>query len=193
MTSDNSFELNQDNRLLAVSYRNDNYKVIQGLSDNGKCIVFFSGNGLYFPNTEESFRKTIMYRDRYEWASVSSIICDYVSRIILVRDVRKSWYADGINSTYNTLEKTVDFLKTLCEGMELYYFGNSAGGYMAMLARMMMGAKCIYNWGGQTDLFHRDICRTETDFLRTAAEDQEKMLLRIRHKMGKIKRKMTGQ
>jgi len=169
---ENSFLLNKENRLLEVSYLNDNYKVIHGLKKNKICVVFFSGNALYYPNNETCFKKMIFLEDRYEWAHVSSILLEYVEKIILIRDIRKSWYVDGINSSICTLEKTVKLVRDLTEGYRVIIYGNSAGGYMAMVTGMIIGADRVYNWGGQVNL--KSASTIKTEFLKTALKEPQK-------------------
>lgn len=58
------------------------------------CAVYFSSNDIYYPNTEEIFRKRIVEKDFFEW---------YHTRVrarkhIFVRDVFKQWYLEGINA-----------------------------------------------------------------------------------------------
>lgn len=59
------------------------------------CAIYFSSNDIYFPNTEEIFRKRIIEKNFFEW---------YHSRInraykhIFVRDIFKQWYLMGINA-----------------------------------------------------------------------------------------------
>ncbi|MBR6257641.1 MAG: hypothetical protein IKR23_09710 [Lachnospiraceae bacterium] len=166
--------LSEDNSLLSEVYRGDNCKVIEGLADNGRCVIFFSGNALYYPNTESSFRKTVIEKDRYEWAGVASVMMKYVSRIILVRDIRKCWYTYGISEKYDTVQKTVDMLRVLCKGYDIYTYGNSAGGYMAVLAGIGLNAKAVFNWGGQIDLHGKEIYLEENDFIKAAIKDPEK-------------------
>lgn len=168
------FPLSEDNSLLSEVYRGDNYKVIEGLADNGKCVIFFSGNALFYPNTESSFRKTVIEKDRYEWAGVASVMVNYVSRIILVRDIRKCWYTYGISEKYDTVQKTVEMLRQLCSGYDIYTYGNSAGAYMAVLAGIGLNAKAVFNWGGQIDLHGKDIYLEENDFIKAAIKDPEK-------------------
>lgn len=31
------------------------------------CYIYFSGNGIYDPDTLEAFNKTIVKEDRYDW------------------------------------------------------------------------------------------------------------------------------
>lgn len=174
MPSTNPIFLNNNTPLLSASYRNANYRVIQGLADNNKCVIFFSGNALYYPNTEDCFRKTVLYKDRYEWAAVSSVILEYVSRVILVRDIKKSWYVDGISDIYDTVNKTVDLLRELCKGYSVYTYGNSAGGYMAVYAGIKLNAKAVFNWGGQIDIRGKEIYTQENDIIKEALRDPER-------------------
>ena len=168
------FSLDHTNLLLKAAYSDQNYKVMQGLSDNGLCVIFFSGNGLYYPNTDDSFRTTIFKKDRYEWSSAASIMRDYVSRIIMVRDVKKSWYVDGINEEINDIDKLIDLLRGLSEGYTVYTYGSSAGGYMAILAGVLLHANRVFQWGAQTDLEIRDDIINQTEFTRTASDCQRK-------------------
>ena len=73
-------------------------------------------------------------------------------RNVFVRDVKKQWYLDGINSEINSIPKLVDFLKTLSEGMETVCVGNSAGGYAASLVGSLMDANRVLNFSGQFEL-----------------------------------------
>ena len=162
------FSLSSENPYINSIYQTPNYKVIPGLADNDICVIFFSGNALYYPNTVDSFRRTIIYKDRYEWASVASKMIEYVSKIILVRDVKKSWYVDGINQECNSIDKVVKLLEPEIKGYRLFVYGNSAGGYMAMLAGTMLHAERIYNWGGQTDLYLKEETVHSTEFIDRA-------------------------
>ncbi|MCR5249791.1 MAG: hypothetical protein K6E50_04215 [Lachnospiraceae bacterium] len=147
-----AFTLDEDNALLRAAYKNDNYRVMQGMAEDGPCLIFFSGKGLYFPDTEESFRETVLYKDRYEWARVASRCLPRVSRVILIRDVRKCWYATGISEKHDTIEKVITLVKELSGGYRSICIGNSAGGYMAAIAGAAIGADAVYSWGGQSDL-----------------------------------------
>ncbi len=140
-----------DNEIVKMVYNQDNYKVIYTGSKSHKAIVFFSGNGIYYPNTEDEFRKQIIQNDRYEWVNISKSkrIREYYSVIILVRDIWKQWYVNGINSKYDSVEKVVEFIKQLTKGYVVTTCGNSAGGYMATLVGCSIGAERIFSLSTQ--------------------------------------------
>ena len=146
----NNFELNDTNELLERYYQKDNYKIEINQAKNKKCIIFFSGNGLYYPDTEESFHEIIVKKDRYEWERVaqSEIIREHFEMAIFVRDIYKSFYVKGINSQYSTIDKLLSFLKDLTKGYTVVTCGNSAGGYMASIAGDFLGAEIVFNFGG---------------------------------------------
>ena len=98
----NNFELNDTNEILERYYQKGNYKIEINKVKNKRCIIFFSGNGLYYPDTEESFQEIIIKKDRYEWKQVaqSEIIKEHYEMMIFVRDIYKSFYVKGINSQY---------------------------------------------------------------------------------------------
>ena len=87
--------ITEDNPKILEVYSYDNYKVeYSPLCKNNRCIIFFSGNGLYYPDTIECFNETIVENDRYEWNTVghADVILKKYSMIIYLRDVFKSWY-----------------------------------------------------------------------------------------------------
>lgn len=154
--SEREFVINDSNGLLNLWYKNDNYKVLNGLADNKLCVIFCSGNGLYFPNTVENFREKIICNDRYEWGHVAAELIENVSKIVFIRDVRKSFYVTGISEKYNTIDKVIDLLKIVCEGCDVITAGNSAGGYMATILGVCLKARLVLNWGGQWNLYTFD-------------------------------------
>ena len=40
-------------------------------SEENVCAIYFSSNDIYFPNTEEIFRKRIVEKNFFEWYSVN--------------------------------------------------------------------------------------------------------------------------
>lgn len=98
-------------------------------------LCFFSGNGLYYPNTISSFCKTVVEQNRYEWWNVghSEEIVKQAGKIIYVRDVYKQFYVKGINVEINCIDKLCELLKELTMGMRVVTCGNSAGGYIAVI------------------------------------------------------------
>lgn len=84
-------------------------------SEENVCAIYFSSNDIYFPNTEEIFRKRIVEKNFFEW---------YHTRVkarkhIFVRDVFKQWYIEGINTIINSPEKMEEWLKTETLGYQV--------------------------------------------------------------------------
>lgn len=146
----NNFELNDTNELLKSCYQKDNYKIEINKVKSRRCIIFFSGNGLYYPDTEESFQEIVIKKDRYEWERVaqSDIIKKHYEMVIFVRDIYKSFYVKGINSQYSSIDKLLYFLKDLTKDYLIVTCGNSAGGYMASIAGEFLNAELVFNFGG---------------------------------------------
>ncbi len=130
----------------------NNYKITIGDNKGCKrCFIFFSGNGLYYPETEEEFLKTIVVKDRYEWNKYRP---KNFSKLIQLRDVKKTWYLDGINQHLNTIDKVASFLKEETKGLEVICVGSSAGGYAAVLFGSLLRASHIFTFSGQFSLFN---------------------------------------
>jgi len=123
------------------AYSLDNYKIIDYQNDTNKCVIYFSGSSIYYPNTEAQLGKMIE-TDYYEWTKTK--IFD-VKREIYVRDVTKQFYVEGINKKINTIDKLIKILK---KETELYddvtMIGCSAGAYMAALAGALLEANRVY-------------------------------------------------
>lgn len=150
------FKLNFENQLIYGSWcNNDNFYYKKFNSNSHKCLIFFAGNSLYFPDEEEEFKKKIIQENRYEGENISesSRMKAYFGKIIWVRDIYKSWYVTGINRTYDSVEKVCELLKSLTEGYDVYTVGGSAGGYMATICGIKLHAKAVYNLAGQYNLF----------------------------------------
>lgn len=139
------------NALILQAYEKDNYYYVDTDVDSDICYIFFSSNGLYFPNTEEVFQSQILEKDRYEWKWVArnSKVYNRASRVIFVRDVYKCWYTRGINSCADTIDKTLGLLKELTKGYRVITVGSSAGGYMAVLSAVKLNAEVCFNFSGQ--------------------------------------------
>lgn len=117
--------------------------------DKNWCAIYFCSNDIYYPNTEEIFRKRIVEKNFFEW---------YHSRInkaykhIFVRDVFKQWYLMGINSTINTPKKLAEFLRKETEGYNIVTVGSSAGGYAAILYGSLLDAKYVLAFNPQFEI-----------------------------------------
>lgn len=128
-----------------------NYKIVydDSCSEN-RCAIYFSSNNIYYPNTEEIFRKRIVEKDFFEW---------YHTRVkarkhIFVRDVFKQWYIDGINTEIDSPEKLLTWLKQEAGGQDVITIGSSAGGYAAILYGSLLGASKVFAFNAQFSLWH---------------------------------------
>lgn len=110
------------------------------------CILYFSSNDIYYPNTSDSFYSQLVKKNRFEW---------YGTRIqkgakhIFLRDIKKQWYLSGINAKTNTIEKLFDFLKMETKGYRVITVGSSAGGYAAVLFGSLLGSETVFTFNGQ--------------------------------------------
>ncbi len=167
-----SFSLNDENNLLRSAFSGDNFKVINGMAKNKKCIIFCSGNGIWFPDTDSCFRDTIISRDRYEWSTTASHILDYVERIIFIRDLHKCWYAGGINDRIDSIDKLADFLSRICKDFRTVVTGNSAGGYIASLLGYKLHVDFVLNWSGQWNIWKHWNVVEDSFFVKKYASDE---------------------
>lgn len=129
----------------------DNIKIIdiEGTENSKLCVIYFSSNELYYPNTEKAFNSTIVNRDKYEWINNKF---PGASRHIFVRDIQKQWYIEGTSSKYNNPDKVAEYLKELCDGYMIYTLGSSAGGFAAILFGSLIQAKRVYAFNAQLNL-----------------------------------------
>jgi hypothetical protein len=167
---DNPYSMNKKYQFslanLGAARNLDNYKIITTNNQNGKCIVFFSGNGLYYPNTEAELNKTIV-TDRYEW---EKIYPHNYEKVIFIRDVYKQWYVEGINNEINSIDKLKVFLDKEIEGFNTTFIGSSAGGYASVLFGNLCGADLIISMSGQFDLT-KEIKRAEANEILHKSND----------------------
>lgn len=140
-----------DEKYILDAYGGDNFQCVDTGVKSKICYIFFSSNGLYYPDEENVFREQIIQKDRYEWKWVvkNSKVPETAERIIYVRDLFKDWYSKGISKEINTLDKTFELLKELTDGYQVVTVGSSAGGYMAVLTAVMLNAKWSINFSGQ--------------------------------------------
>lgn len=141
-------------------FKNNNYEIEYTGSKSGKCLICFSGNGLYFPNTMETFEKRIMKDDRFEWKNItrSKYVQKTYQKIIYVRDIFKCWYLLGINEEISDIEKVRIFLEKETKRYEIYTLGNSAGGFAAVLFGCLLKAEVVFDFSGQ---FYLDITKDQ--------------------------------
>lgn len=127
-----------------------NYVIeINPLSPNKDlCVIYFSSHGIYYPNTEDSFRRSIINKNYYEWRNNPPISA---YKQIFIRDLYKQWYLLGINSQISSPFKLLEFLKEETEGYRIITIGSSAGGYAAILYGSLLKAK-VYAFNSQFEV-----------------------------------------
>ena len=145
------FVFQTDSALVHAMYEKENYTVSvdPNAKDKGICVLYFSSHDIYYPNTDEVFRKKIVERDSYEWYGTR---IENVYKHIFIRDIKKQWYLHGINSRINTPEKLLEFLKKECQSYRIITVGSSAGGYAAVLYGSLLGAEKVFCFNGQFNL-----------------------------------------
>lgn len=138
-------------RKIQKIYKKKNYKIIYDKKKMNRCFVFFSGNGIYFPDNSEEFYRTIQIEDRYEWKKISKDID--AQKIIYLRDIKKIWYQKGINNKINNINKIIHLLKKETKKFsEIILVGSSAGGYLATIIGNFLKKAHVINFAGQVDL-----------------------------------------
>lgn len=147
----NDFIFQVDSDLVKNTYfKYENIKIFDDQENNSNlCVVYFSSNELYYPNTESSFANSIIKRDKYEW---SNNRFPNAKRHIFVRDIQKQWYIEGVCVKYNTPELLAKYLVELSRGYAVFTVGSSAGGFAALLFGGMIKAKRVYAFNAQLDL-----------------------------------------
>ncbi len=142
---------NQKVPLAEEVYHSDNYQIVYNSSvDNNECVIYFSSHNIWFPNTEDIFRKKIVENDHYEWNRNPYRVG---RKNIYLRDIYKSWYVQGINDRINSVDAIIDWLKKETAGYEVVCIGSSAGGYMAALVGVMLNAKLVFAFSAQFCLY----------------------------------------
>lgn len=140
-----------DSEIVNKAYQEQNNFLIE-FNDKGDkewCAIYFCSNDIYYPNTEDIFRKRILEKNFFEW---------YHSRInkaykhIFIRDIFKQWYLNGINKDLNSPQKLIDFLKKETEGYKVITIGSSAGGYAAILYGSFINTQYILAFNPQFEL-----------------------------------------
>lgn len=114
------------------------------------CVVYFSSNDLYYPNSEVAFSESIINKNRFEWFGNR---VNYAHKHIFLRDIKKQWYLTGINATINSPIQLLNFLRKETEGYKVIFVGSSAGGFISVILGQLLKAERIYTFNGQFDIF----------------------------------------
>lgn len=125
--------------------------------DSDLCVIYFSSNEIYYPNTEAVFENQILKKNRFEWwgARINDSAKD-----ILIRDNRKQWYLSGINGRLSTIEKMVEWLRKETKRMRIVTVGSSSGGFAAILFGNYLDAERVLAFNPQfniEDLLERSV------------------------------------
>ena len=139
---------NHDEPIAIEQYKKDNY-MFRAYSGGAYCVIFCSSNNIWFPNTEEAFRQSIIDKNRYEWTNFH---LPNTGKEIFVRDIYKSWYVTGINTTVDSIDKLADFLQKETDGYKIILIGSSAGGYLASLLGALLKAEYVIAFSAQFEL-----------------------------------------
>lgn len=133
------------------AYNEENYKVIDIDKNSKLCYIFFSSNGLYYPNTVKEFSDVVMINDKYDWEKVARCkkLLRKAGRFIFVRDIYKQWYVTGINRRYNSINSLEKLLLKLTKGYNVITAGSSSGGYAAVIMGIKLEAIRIFSFSGQ--------------------------------------------
>jgi hypothetical protein len=165
-------------------YENSEYVLIidrQGVSSR-RAVVLFSSNGIFFPNTEEEASKALIDKNRFEWQHTLPLEC---SRIILVRDVYKTWYLRGVSKNVPDPLSLASLLRGKLAGWDVQMAGVSSGGYAAVLFGCLLGVRRVFSLSGQFNLrpmLDNPQERELNPWVVRASEDPlQKMFLDLRH------------
>lgn len=145
------FVFQTDSEIVQNEIKKENYLIEYNNEALEKklCVIYFSSNNIYYPNTEENFKRKIVEQNYYEM---------YQTRInsaykhIFVRDIYKQWYIEGINSRICTPELLLEFLQKETQGYAIITIGSSAGGYAAVLYGSLLLAKRVISFNGQFEI-----------------------------------------
>lgn len=139
-----------DSKIIKNTLKENNFLIdYNKYIESKKCVIYFCSNDLYYPNNVQSFKEQLLKKNKFEW---------YGTRIkdahkhIFIRDIQKQWYLGGINTTINTPEKLVKFLKIETEGYEITTLGSSAGGFAAIIFGQLLNAAKIFSFNGQFEI-----------------------------------------
>jgi hypothetical protein len=147
----------------------DNYFINQ-VSEKKLAVVYFSSNGIYYPNEYDIFKEYIIEENKFEWTKEGWKL-EEAGLNIYIRDIYKQWYVNGINKDINSIDKLVDFINILTKGYKVITVGSSAGGFIATLIGCKINAKYIFNFAGQFDLTFQSIYNDLlVDYLRKNTE-----------------------
>lgn len=156
-----NYSFQVDSEIVKNTFQNQDNYLIEYSIDVPKdfCILYFSSNDIYYPNTDFFFREQLIIKNRFEW---------YKTRVkigykhIYVRDIQKQWYLGGINSKLDSPEKLFLFLREETLGYKIVTIGSSAGGFAAIIYGQLLNAEKILSFNGQFEIASRLNSSSET-------------------------------
>jgi hypothetical protein len=158
-----TFVFQTDSDIVRKVY-NENSNYLIEYSDNvpaqDYCTVYFCSHNIYYPNTEDNFRKKIVENNSYEWYN-TRIQKSY--KHIFIRDIFKQWYIAGINAEINSPEKLLEFLRQETKGYKVITLGSSAGGYAAVLYGSLLNANQVLAFNSQFEL--KSLLKRSSEFI----------------------------
>ncbi len=158
-------------------YRGKNYKIIENPEyPVNRCILYFSSNDIWFPNTEEAFRYSFIERDYYEWTRHGA---RFGKKAIFFRDIYKSWYTTGVSAEASSIDSLLAFIRKETEGMEIVTVGSSAGGYMAALVASILNAKYAISFSAQFNLYEES-CIAKNPILQKYKNEERNQYFRLK-------------
>jgi hypothetical protein len=138
---------------------------------NTYCVVYFSSNNIYYPNTKEVFKKDIVNKNKFEWYGLR---VKKAAKHIFIRDIQKQWYLKGINSEIDSIEKLANFIRKETEGYKIIMLGSSSGGFAASLFGSLLDVEYVISFNGQFQVL---------DLLKTSSESIDPILFREKDNM----------
>lgn len=160
MEVNEQYSFQVDSEIVQNIYKNQNNYLIEYSSHMLKeyCIIYFSSNDIYYPNTFASFKEQLIKKNKFEWYKTR---INFGHKHIFIRDIKKQWYLNGINSYINTPQKLLLFLKNETQGYRIITLGSSAGGFAAVIYGQLLNADRIYTFNGQFEI--RSILNNSTE------------------------------
>ena len=162
------FVFQTDSNEVKNTLKNENYLIefSNNPSKDKYCIIYFSSNNIYFPNTKQTFEKTIIHKNHFEWYNTR---IEKGQKHIFIRDIQKQWYLNGINKKINSGEKILEFLENETKGYKVITLGSSSGGYAAVLFGSFLDAERILSFNGQFQIL---------DLLNSSSESLDPIVFR---------------
>ena len=151
MAIDEGYSFQCDSDAVQAVYKNDPNFIIETdpAQDSNYCIIYFSSNDVYFPNTEVAFKEQLLKKNRFEWYGNR---ISYGKKHIFIRDIQKQWYLTGINGAIDNPERLLSFLREQTTGFDVITVGASAGGFAAVLYGQQLQARQIFSFNGQFEI-----------------------------------------